>query len=489
MTQSEYDDINIWNNKYHCKNIVAKTEEIVIKKISAPFFLILFLLCGCGSAPSDYQEFDQLSKQIFFSQDAEELKQEGFTKIDWRYSSEISLCLQNKKNEKKLILFASPKFFYDEQERLNLIDTGLQKSFRNDYLYETAVSDIKTFFPGNMNKTDILVKSDIFIREASAEENNRRRCDFSYHWNLDFANGERVKAKSFNGEELDVIQYKNNPKENLILSCYPTTLGVSNDIQIMDQAISEIDFTFLSSNIELQLTGGGYILLSQKDKQILGVIQPPALRKENSVSVNSYYSVKKNENGEYRITVHLDQAFLNSSEIPAILNVCMDINKTNQADSQVYSQKPELNTYLRNYALLGSDNIYGECENYLRFQFWNRFGIEPEDVDSIRYKTFFLNQSTEKNEIEVSSVLEDWCSLTLDWKTKAQSGDVIQRINRRNEAESNRLIIDLTNCKNWVPDEALQRQGVVLKNKGPANIIATNDNVLFPAYTEIVFHE
>ena len=85
-------------------------------------------------------------------------------------------------------------------------------------------------------------------------------------------------------------------------------------------------------------------------------------------------------------------------------------------------------------------------------------------------------------------VEEDWCSLTVNWNTKPESGKYISSCQVKEKGE---ISFDITEpVKLYAANRSgdLQRNGLVMKSeKNAYNILTSSDASLYPVRTEIVF--
>ena len=239
---------------------------------------------------------------------------------------------------------------------------------------------------------------------------------------------------------------------------------------------------------------GGYIFLisDKKDKDgkdiIAGIIQPPLLKdRMGKLTLNNTLEIKEQDNGRYTIELLLDKEFINdkNTKYPLMFDICFEMRKEKQPDTQVFSEKPTLNQYLSNYTIIGNHPDYGDSRCFIRYQFLDEHGLKPKQIESVNYITY--NMTDNNFNIDLFRVTDDWCSLTTNWNT------IIPFDEKITSADVKRGIIkfDITEiAKKYVIDRSgeLQQNGMLMKSdSNDYNIMTSNDSSLFPIRTEIIF--
>ena len=144
--------------------------------------------------------------------------------------------------------------------------------------------------------------------------------------------------------------------------------------------------------------------------------------------------------------------------ITLIFDICFEMRKEKQPDTQVFSKKPHQNQYLSNYTITGSHPEYGESRCYIRYQFINGFNLDPEKIKAASYITY--NMTDNAQNIDLFRVVDDWCSITSNWQNSAPFDKRVARI----KAKHGIINFDITEIvKSYATDqsEELQRNGGV----------------------------
>lgn len=411
-----------------------------------------------------------------------------FTNILPEYSSEVSICFESRNSEKTLMIFSTPIQYINQYDILTPIDTRISntKDFslkQKNYVYQTSNCDITTYYPEYVNN-----EKGIIIKNSDAEY------EFGIETNVDLFSKYSVISNFIDESRYGII-YKNAFGKNTMLQSYPTSLGSKNEVVISKRNdITKFDFWISLNDCSLRSEPGGYILIisNKKDEDgkeiITGIIQAPLLKDKNGgISLKSNLKIKENLKNRYLIEVELDKKFINdkSTTYPIVFDLSFEMRKEKQPDTQVYSAFPNLNTYLRNFAIIGNHTDYGDCRSYIRYQFLNGYNLKAEQIKSINYVTY--NLTNNNTTMAFYKVDKDWCSLTSNWNTKIPFSKKITELDVKQGVTK----FDITEiAKTFITDPTgeLQRDGLLLKSENNEfDILLSADSSFFPVRTEIVF--
>lgn len=404
------------------------------------------------------------------------------------YSSNLSVAYMNKDGTKTIYIFSSPIKFVNKSGKLSLIDTRIvnvsETSMRErGYIYTISNSDIKPYYPKYLSdKCGIVLKNEIEYEFGIFSENAIRPI---YKSQLNILN-----------EEKYMLVYENAFGRNCDFKVYPSSKGSSCEIEFEEKPESDTLSTWVKitePDIYLKKEPGGYIVIA-KDKldvngvktyDILGVIQKPLLKNKNGdFSYNNSLEILPKDNGLYEIKLMFDKNMLNKGSV-AFLS--FEMRRESQPDNALYSKLPNLeNAYLCNASVIGNNMEYGIGRLMIRFKFTKNFNLDSSQIQSATFYTYSLNNN--KNQFELLSILEDWCSITGNWNKNYKTGDRTSVFSQ----QSNELKFDITNeVKKWCDDKTgqMEHNGVMLKsineNEDYYNIILSNDNTLYKIRTEV----
>jgi hypothetical protein len=343
------------------------------------------------------------------------------------YSTDVSIGYQNADGTKTLDVFACPIAYKDKDGQLSMIDSRItnvsDNTLRQDgYIYTIANSDIKPYYPKELtNNTGILVSN-----------------GFSYIFGVINDEGTYADYKdeiNFIGESKKMIVYKNALGDGTELRNYPTALGSNCEI-ILNKKPADNKLTFwlklYDNPVNVSVVSGGYLLMTKEitdsngnmTNKILGIIQSPLVKDSSTQSntnlnfnYNNTLSLLKSSDGSYKLTMTLNVNYLNSKTTKYPLTVFSSFEqfKDKEADSAIYSNIPDLNSYLSGYTILGNSNDYGIGRIFIRYKFAKVFNLKSDQIIQTDYFTYNLSNNNIRDDFEVMSVLEDWCSLTRKW--------------------------------------------------------------------------
>ena len=235
-----------------------------MKKIFASLMIILVLigtvfLSGCKAQQNKIVNI-LLEPNDFSFLHLDEFKSREFTGIVPEYSSEVSVCFEDKNQEKNLMIFSVPIQYINQYDVLTPIDTRISnvtnfKFKQNGYVYQTASSDISAYYPEYLSS------------EKGVIVNNK---DYQYEFGIHSNEGmfsSYSEIKTFIEEPKYGIVYKDAFGKNTTMQSYPTSLGTRNEI-IINKRGTDQEFTFWldADGIKPRAESGGYILLISNEK-------------------------------------------------------------------------------------------------------------------------------------------------------------------------------------------------------------------------------
>lgn len=399
------------------------------------------------------------------------------------YKSEMTAGYINNDGSKSLLIFSSPIRFRNAIGNLVNIDTRIinidkGKKESNNYAYTVNNNDIQPYYPFDMGLDHgILIQQNQFSYEFGFYDDQ-------------ILNSKYVEKDNFIYNTKNMILYDNTNQNKYSAYFYPSLNGTNCELSFkeIDNSENEIKFWLKLDNqkFTVEKAPGGYLAIMEKD-DIVGVIQAPMIKNSyGNISVDNSIEVSKNNDGVYILKCILDKDFLEKGSI-AFLS--FEIYRGNQPDNAIYSKKPDLHhAYLTNYACIGNCDNYGKGRLLLRFKI-NDF-VKSIDAN-ITNATFYTYRMNGRNNIEVLSVLEEWCSIFGNWNSNYKLGSTITTYN--NTDKSDIISFDITQTvKNWVEDKTnhIENCGLLLKSQseeeGTMSLLLTNDNTLFNNVTEII---
>lgn len=397
-------------------------------------------------------------------------------------TTDVTIGYQNKDGTKTLCVYSSPINFQNGSGKYEMIDTRIanvkNKEIRNnDYYYTIANSDIKSFYPKYLsNKKGIYLENNIKI-EFGIDENDKHYSQYGQYEN-------------FIGDIKNSILY--DIDNNIDLYVYPTSTGSNCEFKYKNKPSSNTLTMWLKTyeDMNVQIEEGEYITFRKiidNEEEIVALIQKPLIKSINGeISYNSAFSLEKSENNTYKLTIMMNEHFL---EKETRVFTSFEIKRSNQPDNAIYSKKPELeNAYLKNYSIIGNEEINGIGRLMIRFQFVKNFNITEDSLINATYSLYSLTNNYD--EFELNSILEKWCSITGNWNENYKTGERVSYCKTSN----NCLNFNITDvAKRWCNDPSgdLEYNGLMLKSIDEKNdiynIILSNDNTLYKNKTVINF--
>lgn len=394
------------------------------------------------------------------------------------YSSDVTVGYLNADGTKSLYIFSSPIQYMNSSGQYSIIDTRIayirnEELKRNNYKYTIANSDIKTYFPENLNNDrGIIISSDTQYEFGFF---NDSKCVY-----LESAN-------NFINHSRSMLLYK-NMAEGYDLYTYPTAAGVNLELKcnkvLKNNYIAA--WVKVAEGITIEKEPGGYLIFKNSESAITGVVQLPIIKDGcENISVDTNIEIEKKNENLYYIFFFLDNTcvFENS-----IVLLSFESKRENQPDNALYSYHPDMEyAYLNNFAVIGKSPDRGIGRLMIRFKFAKTFSLQANSILDAKFNVYSLTQNVD--DLELVSILEDWCSITGNWNKNYKTGEKVAESYVNNAY----LCFNITSeVKKWCNDSTgrLEYYGLLMKSKNEIdafNIILSNDNLLYNNYTIVTF--
>ena len=457
----------------------------VLLAISA-FIILAYANSGFKEIPI---ELDDDYNELFSE---EEVHQHLGDKPLSSYLTDATVAYKNIDGSTSLYVYSSPinimrgdQYEMIDTRIINVRDDALRQQ---GFVYTVVNNNVVPYYP----------------KELSESSGIRLSKDFYYNFGpdlFDASYAECLDKNNFLDEKKKMVTYENSGIE---MSFYPSAIGTNCEIKFVKKPESnkmsfwlEIPDTGLSVSKEQ----GGYLVIHKAgteatidgapEKSIVAVIQPPLLKDSNNeVYYNNSVDVNKISDGRYKVEFALDDNGLSKN---SVAYVSWEMRVEKQPDTVLYSGKPKLQyAYLLNRSIIGNSTDYGVGRSLIRYRFCNPFNLNSSDIQKATYYLYDisrLNKNHPKQNFQLSSVLEDWCSLLVNWNSKLEIGNQTSHFNESGAV----LDFNITNeVKKWCddPDGLAERMGVVLKSSDETmqtrDVVLSNDNALFRNRTEII---
>ena len=408
--------------------------------------------------------------------------------------SPYTMCFENTDGTNSLYIFTSPIAYYDDKEQLKAIDNTLtktkDKNLKNKgYELEQKSNDIQSYFPKDLKKTPFLLKN----------ISNNKNTEFEFKPNENFIDM-NLKESTFLdllGREHSSAIYQDKKSNDIIIEYIPTSSGITANIIINEKPENEqIDF-YISQQDKwnYDITDNEYILFKENEtNEPKAIIRASHLKDANGIcSYDNKISVK-NGLGKCVYSIKPDTGFLNDPNIkyPLSLSTSFELYRSTTPDTTVYSDKPDENLYLADYAVLGDNKTFGSSINYIRFRVNYVFKSYAENVKSAEYVSTILSKDQKEISVNMLRLKDIWSSTVMNWNSRSKTYDVESTANI---SSSGRYGFDITKfIKACVKDDKWDTESCGLAmaaqdNSIGSKIISTGDNALYRPYVRIDFYD
>ena len=403
--------------------------------------------------------------------------------------SPYTLCFENNDGTKSLYIFNSPIAYYNAEDALEMIDNTLipvkDKVLRKEgYRLENKSSDVKCYFSKDPVKIPFLVKG-----------KNR---EFAFYPDKEIA-GTGIQSGVFTdltGAARDCATYQVKNKD-IRLEYIPTCAGIAVNITISARPENNRISFYLEDKdgIEYETNRDMYTVFTDtKENRKTAIVYPSFLKDfAGTINFNSKIIIEP-EDGRLKYTIELDEAFLKSphTEYPLNITPKFEVYRDAIPDSTVYSQKPDLNAYLADYAVLGYDSSWGESLHYLRFRINYIFKSYEQNVISANYVSTSLSGNGTSLRAEMKRIKNMWSSTGITWNIKYHAYDT-ESVTEL--TAPGRYSFNITEfVKSAIKDDTWNTEGYGLvmaasKDSSTMKVIATSDNALYQPYVRIDFND
>jgi len=427
-----------------------------LRRLSIIMFCAISLACLIGCQKSKYDILSTPISQIDISQHAEQLHQ---------YDSPYTICYKNKDDTYSLYIFASPIQYKVGKDKYIVIDNTVIKSEEKDFVYENKTNIIKTYFPKDLEDYFRVEKDNIFLEFKVCDDLQ----GFSRAKRVIFTNmfGDRVSAVKYHKEDMDMV-------------FYPTKAGIKTEIVLRKKPKKNyFKFNLKASASWFENLKNGYVLLKEGGENESVVYQPLVqyMTDKQRLDITTQINIKK-EGENYSVEMVVDDTILENAEYPVKVDFSFEMYQNKVPDTSVYSEFC-INSYLRNYVVLGSHPIMGEGWYYTRLRIKYFFDTNPDDVIFASYNTRGLCKS--EDIISIYTAKDQWSSTSIVWDNKVGTDKFVA---------SKKLDLQKYSCFNLTDfikfclrdeDLLVESKGFLLISNGN-NIFSSNDNTLYSPF-------
>lgn len=391
-----------------------------------------------------------------------------------QYDTPYTRCIANEDGTYSLYIYAAP-VQYEENGQYFAIDNSLIESAKKGYAFENKAGEIKIYFPETISEV-FLIEDDegvVGIEFSSIEKA--------------FCKGEVQFFTNLYGDEMQAVAYTSEDN-NITVYMYPTNTGIHVEYQSKDN-LYKPEFVIKSEADSCEKNGNGYIILNQRGNKEV-VIYDPVVQYENQISLEYRFGCIST-NGGYKVVTDLEERQLNGQGAKVDYSIERYVNK--MPDSTVYSNMKK-NTYLKNYAVVGQNSLYGTGWHYLRFRINYFLGTNSENVIGASYCTKKLYGGSKTDEVKLYKNPDQWSSTTMIWDDKiAAQKENLKECATASIDENNWLKFDLTQfVKTCVDDITWMSESLgccMIQDDEAYTLVASSDNSMYIPYLKIDLKE
>ncbi len=395
-----------------------------------------------------------------------------------------TVIFQNEDNTRTMYYYNVPVKYTEDGETNDIKLSVEETDLFSEYDYENATNSVKLNFPENIEKgiliegeTDIKVEPEMpATRSLSAIKAPRGSLFLSL--TSEIVPETEVIAEN-QGEYID---YEGAFGEHTTLRYTPIVNGVKQDV-ILDQNIGENEFTFVFDFGEKTLQefeDGGLYVYDAASETHTGYITPIyVFDAEGKIAENCYYTYEKTEEGKWRVTAVVDEAFLNNEE--TVYPVTID---PDYIDTPAYGVKDAMvNNGAKNKNYGSATSIYiGQYTSgsimrmLIGFSQLDLSNIDPSQIYSAKFSLKDIAPSTASLTLHAYEYLNSWDESTVTWNSSGM-GDAsnysssyidTQTVSKsigENNTYTHRYYLNIKNtAKKWCQYKHYQSYGFMLKS-------------------------
>lgn len=416
-----------------------------------------------------------------------ELEKRGHVGLIPSMSSQYSIAFLNEDGTKTLYVYAAPiQYYIQDKESKNvtftLIDNRIkdttQEKQAEGYAYTNVANTIDINFPSVLREDCPITMTD--------ENFSLQMLPLTLS---DVQTAEYVEKANIIDEIKPMIQYADN-NVGMDFYCYPTNLECNIELKFTDDIPPDyIDLKIkFSQKLKAENHSGGFLTFSDtsNNSQIKTILQAPLIKDQSgTVSYNSKLKLQEVlDEDEYIIRVAFDPEYTKTGNT---VYCALEMRREKAADNTIYSKQNLLNTYLKNFSVIGNSSMHGIGRTMMRFNFTSTYELDADDIISASYSVYNMTHGSDAA-FELIEMSEQWSSSMGNWTNQYKTGETVAFT----ETSDAILNFDITEeAKKWCADKTGEMEviGLMLKAcneyQNQSNIILTNDNSLYYSVTVI----
>lgn len=482
-----------------------KHKITIIYRVVLSFLFVTLLLSSCtpaveqvsqtGYAPRVFSAGDmtraELAEAVLVVEDipstltADILEANGSVNRLYEQETKLnSVLYQNRDGSKTEYIFAADVKYLDadgeiRDKSLSLSNAISKADYREKFSFAVEDNDTRVYFPANLNHTVgvVLEKDDICIELRPLSTISTAQ------------EGKMTNRDMGGGSTQQVIEYLGILGSETTLRYTPVLNGYKEDLILYSKpATNRFSFTLSTGGLEAVIAQDGSIsLLAPDTKDIVGEVERIYVYDSGELiheTFENHYEITKIADGEYTITMVVDEEFLNDPNIvyPVIVdptvktvNVGTSTSDITSAidDTILYSAKPTRNYADNYYGNVGYvDSSYGVGYMLVKFPGFSNTAPYNNSTYTITSATYYVYKVGGSNGESATVTAyayagntweEDTATYTsIAPTTSSNIGAVQDAVSMQSHTQYEFDITDIVS--DWQRNSTLLNKGIILKN-------------------------
>ena len=431
---------------------MANKRIILFKNLTISIVLVcMLLLVSC----------DAYTNKDFFSKQFPAINKQHERVLPEFYNENL-IGFENKDETDTLYLFSSPVYI-NENNVLDICDNTITQvstdsEFSQHYLYTNKFNNVKTYLPETIDTLNgIHIEYNNTVINVFSEKNKVKP--------------NKVLYKNVYGKRSEYVCYEEGDNQYYITI---EDFGIHTEFVLKNNKTTEIIYFISMENVNLDKSSPDYILFREtENNDVKAIIYYPIIigKTENLLEAmsNKHNTVEitETENGIYKMTINLDQNYINNIKFPVKVSQTFHLYKAKQPHTSIYSNSNKSH-YLNDTIVLGN-GARGEGQLLVRFEALDLLNINPQNIISAEYVISEISGTKGEASIALYPVISNWCSINVRWNIKPLYST--ENAYRATVSESGDYRFELAEIlKQWVTNRGKEgdyttRHGFVLINE------------------------
>lgn len=430
---------------------MAKTKEIKFRFLRGGLSLLLCAACTIGINPSQTKAAHLPEVGPTFLAEQEQASTSRVRRLSEFNDRTDAVGYLNQDGSKTLYIYANDVRYRDDNGRMvdkniHLAEATEQERAADGYRYRTAANDITAYYPERLSDSHVQWEYNghrIALRpqnvSTSAVELEKDGTSAVYQT----ASGEIAFDSTLNGTIL----------RQTISSQDATTVTMTADFGDLTPTLEQNSISLLDASGEEQLRLEG---LSLTDG-------------EGSTCGDLALTLAETTDGEYTLSVALDEEFVSVADSTLTLNAAVTISSSsNITSASVYSLYSTTNYGSETFNRIGYNaSSRGIAHTYVRFNLSALSNIRYDNITSACYRFSEGSSEAVTAVMEAYFVENSWSESSITWYNKPDyyGEEVLAKANINYEVNGSSYDLYITKAvQGWL--QGLDNYGLLLKEKG-----------------------